>query len=94
MPAKNVVTIVSRALAAYFLAWLFTDLTYLPSALYSLLHHAGTVGAFGSTYLRDSDLMSLSFRGLRLVVLFFAVQWFYRAGPAVQRYFLTSSEEE
>jgi hypothetical protein len=91
---KEVVTIVSRALAVYFLAWLLSDLTYLPSHLFSFLHHANTLAApGGTTYWRDSDLISLSFLLLRIVVLFFAVQWFYRSGPAIQGYFLGSSKE-
>lgn len=43
MSAKQTVTIVSRALAIYFLVWFLTDVTYLPSSLYSLFHHAGAV---------------------------------------------------
>jgi hypothetical protein len=92
---KEAVTIVSRALAIYFLAWLLTDLTYLPSHLFPLLHHEGGWGIpGGTTYWRDSERISLSFLILRLMVLFFAVQWFYRAGPAIQAYFLPSSKEE
>jgi hypothetical protein len=44
-------------------------------------------------YLRNSNRISSSFRLLRMVILFFAVQWFYRSGPAVQEYFLASSDE-
>ena len=94
MSAKQAVTIVSRALAIYFLVWFLTDLTYLPSNLYSLFHHSGTVSVLGTSYWLNSDLISLSFRLLRMVVLFFAVQWFYRAGPSIQGYFLASTEEE
>jgi hypothetical protein len=88
--AQQLVTIISRALAVYFLAWLLTDLTYLPSTLFSFLHHQQVGGA---TFLRDSDLLSLTFRILRIVALFFAVQWFYRAGPTIQRYFLSKENE-
>jgi hypothetical protein len=92
---KEAVTIVSRLLAIYFLAWLLTDLTYLPSHLFSLLHHEiGLGGPGGTTYWRDSERISLSFFILRVAALFVAVQWFYRAGPAIQAYFLGSSKEE
>ena len=90
MSAKQAVTIVSRALAIYFLVWFLTDLTYIPSNLYSLYHHAGTA----IPYWRNLDLLWLSFRLLRMIVLFFAVQWFYRAGPSIQNYFLTRLDEE
>jgi hypothetical protein len=33
------------------------------------------------------------FQLLVMLVLFLAVQWFYRAGPAMQGYSLSSSEE-
>ena len=92
---KEVVMIASRALAVYFLFWFLSDLTYLPSSLFSLWHHRNMPGSTEwTTYLRDSDVISLSFRLLRMVGLFFAVQWFYRSGPAVQEYFLSSSDEE
>jgi hypothetical protein len=94
MSAKQAVTIVSRALAVYFLTWLLTDLTYIPTNLHSLFHHAETTGAMAGPYLRNSDLLSLSFRVLRMIALFFAVQWFYRAGPSIQKYFLSPSDEE
>jgi hypothetical protein len=94
MSTKQAVTIVSRALAVYFLTSLLTDLTYIPTNLHSLFHHAETTSAMASPYLRNSDLLWLSFRLLRMIVLFFAVQWFYRAGPSIQRYFLSPSDEE
>jgi len=94
MSTQQAVTIACRVLSVYLLTWLLTDLTYLPSNLYSFLHHESALGPFTTNYLRNSDLISLSFRALRMVALFFAVQWFYRAGPAVQRYLLPSAEED
>ena len=94
MSAKQVVTIVSRALAIYCLVFFLSDLTNLPSNLYSLFHYAETKSAMTASYWYSLDLLLLSFRILRMIVLFFAVQWFYRAGPSIQRYFLSSSEEE
>jgi hypothetical protein len=92
---KEAVTIASRALAVYLLFWFLSDLTYLPSNLFSLWHHRNMLGATEwTTYLRNSEVISLSFRLARMVALFFAVQWFYRSGPAIQQYFLASLEEE
>jgi len=91
MSTKEAITIVSRALAAYLLFWFLSDLTYLPSHLFSLWHHENGLGA---TYWRDSERISLTFLLIRIVALFFAVQWFYPSGPAVHRYFFTPSEEE
>ena len=95
MSTKDAVTIVSRALAIYFLAWLLYDLTYLPSQLFSFLHHQLMVNAAReNAYWRNYYLMSLVFLTLRIVALFFAVQWFYRSGPRIHAYFLAPSEED
>jgi len=94
MSAKQAVTIVSRALAIYFLGWLLADLTYLPSYLHSLFHHSGAQSVLGTSYWRNADLLSLCLLLLRMTALFFAVQWFYRAGPSIQTYFLASPEDE
>ena len=94
MSKKEAVTIASRTLAVYFLFWFLDDLTYLPSNLFALWHHRNMLGATEwTTYLRNSDVISISFRLLRMACLFFAVQWFYRAGPVVQEYFLDSTDE-
>ena len=45
MSTKQAVTIVSRALAVYLLFWFLSDLTYLPSDLFSLWHHQNMLGA-------------------------------------------------
>lgn len=95
MSTKEAISIVCRALAIYFLAWFLTDLTYLPDQLFSLFHYANKVRALGAdTYLRDYEVMSMSFRLLRMGILFFAIQWFYRAGPSIRAYFLAPLEEE
>jgi hypothetical protein len=73
MSTKEAVTIVSRALAVYMLFWFLSDLTYLPSHIFSVWHHEN---GLGTTYWRDSERISLTFLLLRMVALFFAVQWF------------------
>ncbi len=94
MSAKQAVTIASRALAVYCLMWFVADLTYLPSNVHSLFHHLESASAMASPYLRNYYLLELSARLLRMIGLFFAVQWFYRAGPSIEGYFLSPSEEE
>ena len=94
MSTKEAVIIVCRALSIYFLAWLLADLTYLPSYIHSFWRHEGGLTAFSTTYWRDSDILSLSFLLLRIGILFFGVQWFYQAGPTVQRYFLASTDDD
>jgi len=96
MSTKEAVTIVCRALAIYFLAWLLYDLTYLPSAVHPFLHYQARLGSLSDSaynaYMYSSYRLSLSFLVLRMLVLFFAVQWFYRAGPRLHVYFLAPSE--
>ena len=95
MSTKEAISIVCRALSIYFLAWFLTDLTYLPDQLFSLFHYANRFRALGGdSYLRDFELMSLSFRLLRMGILFFAIQWFYRAGPSIRAYFMAPREDE
>jgi len=77
MSTRETVIIASRALAVYLLFWFVSDLTYLPSNMFSLWHHRNMLGATEwTTYLRNSDVISISFRLLRMAGLFFAVQWF------------------
>lgn len=95
MSTKQSITIASRALVVYCLVWFLADFTYLPPDLLSFCHYRDAYGAItGTTYLRNYHLLTLASRLLRMVLLFFAVQWLYRSGPGVQRYFLASTEEE
>ena len=95
MSAKETVTIACRALAVYLLFWFLEDVTLLPSNLFSLWHHQNMLGASEWTvYLRNYELISVFFRLLRMVGLFFTIQWFYRAGPALQGYFLDPTNDE
>jgi len=95
MSTKQAVTIACRALSVYFLVWLLSELTYLPTRVFSFLHYQAVLNESGGrNFGRDLELVSLAFLVLRIVVLFFAVQWFYRSGPAIRRYFIIPSEEE
>ncbi|MBI3474262.1 MAG: hypothetical protein HY010_00890 [Acidobacteria bacterium] len=94
MSTKQAVTMASRALAVYCLLWFLADFTYMPTDLLSFWHYRDAYGAItGTTYLRNYHVLYLAARLLRMVLLFFAMQWLYRSGPAVQRYFLASTEE-
>jgi len=94
MSVKQGVTAVCRALSIYFLIWFLDALTYIPSDLYSFFHYGIAPITSGEVYLRNYHLISVGFRLLRMVILFFAVQWFYRAGPKLQAYFLAPSEAD
>ena len=90
-------TIVARALSIYLMFWLLSDLSYLPMDLHSLLYYAKGAAITGGScmrYGRDHDILSMCFRLLRIVALFFAVQWCYRVGPSFRRYFLASTDRD
>ena len=91
------ITLVARALSIYLLFWLLSDLSYLPMDLHSLIYYARGSTITGGSYMRygrDHDIVSISLRLLRMVALFFAVQWCYRVGPSFRRYFLASTEHQ
>ena len=95
LSTRAAVTIVSRAMAIYFLAWLVYDLTTLPVALFTLSHHQLLMSASREdAYWRNYYLTSLVFLLLRMLALFVAVQWFYRSGPRIHQYFLAPSDNE
>jgi hypothetical protein len=86
--AREVVTIVSRAVAFYLLCWALIEMTYLPSSVISLVHDRTHLTALGpQTYWRDRDVLSISLLALRIVALVAAARWLYRGGPGVERYF-------
>jgi hypothetical protein len=91
------ITLVARALSLYLLVWLLSDLSYFPADLHSLFYYTREAAITGGTYMthtRDHDIVLISLRLLRMVALFFAVQWCYRVGPSLQRYFLSSTDDE
>jgi len=95
LSTKTAVTLVSRALAIYLLAWFVSDFTYLPPQLFSLFHYANRLNEIGgSSYSRDWELISLASRLVRMVLLFFGIQWFYRSGPAIQQYLLAPEADD
>jgi hypothetical protein len=84
-------TIASRALAIYFLAWMLSEITYVPALAYSFFHDVGRAGAFNTyAYYSNHDAISLSFHAARICALFLVAQCLYRGGPAVHRFLLGS----
>jgi hypothetical protein len=88
MARKDAVLLVSRALALYLLCWGFSEVTYVPSSLFSLTHHMSqhSVLATGD-YFTDLDILGLALRAFRIVILFCIAAWLYACGPSAQGYF-------
>lgn len=90
MTTKEATTIASRALATYLIAWVLSEVTYLPGLVYSFFHYVSVSGTFGS----NLDAISLSFHAVRICALLLAAQWFFRAGPSIHEFLLGSPETE
>lgn len=106
---KDAVLLVSRALALYLLFWSVTDILLLPGELNSILHHlrdlrepvaAGNTSGAETYFHHVHDyqlryyLFSFSANVARIVAWIMAAGWFYRCGPRVQHFFLSSPEQE
>jgi hypothetical protein len=60
MARKEAVLLVSRILALYLMGWGFSEVTYVPSLLYSLTHHMSQHGVLATAdYLTDHHVLSL-----------------------------------
>ena len=88
MAKKDALLLLSRALALYLLCWAFSEVTYVPSLLFSLTHHMGEQSVLATAdYLTDHDVLSLALLVFRIVTLFCVAAWFYTCGPSAQGYF-------
>jgi hypothetical protein len=58
-----------------------------PRASFFVRHHAGLSHITVDNYLRNYDFIYLAFDFVRVVALFAAANWFYKAGPRVENFF-------
>jgi hypothetical protein len=92
---KEAILLVSRALALYLLCWTFSELTYVPSSLFSLTHHMSQHSVLVTgDYFTDLDVLSLALRVFRIVTLFGIAAWLYFCGPSAQAYFWPASKTD
>jgi hypothetical protein len=92
---NNTLVLVSRAVALYLICWAASELTYLPSRIFSLTYHLGQQSVLAtSSYWRDTDLLSLGMPIFRIVALFTTAFWLYQCGPTVRAYFLSAGKVE
>jgi hypothetical protein len=86
---KDAVVIASRMLAAYFFAWSIDNVTYLPTDLVNLFHHAGEGSVvIGSGFFLKYYLSSLILRFARIVLLTGAGWFFYKCDNDIQTFLL------
>jgi hypothetical protein len=95
MSKKETIMVVSRALALYLACWTFSEVTYVPSSLYSLSHHLSqrSVLAAGD-YFTDYDVLTVALRVFRIVALSIIALWLYKCGTYAQGYFLPTANSE
>ena len=79
-----------RGFGLYLTVWGLVELTYVPSALMSFLHHLLTAGYHD--YLFAYYGLSLSLHAVRLVGLFVAARWLLKSGDGVAQFFCPGSE--
>jgi len=88
MTRKDAVLLVSRALARYLMCWGFSELTYVPTFLYSLIHHMSQHSVLATAdYFTDHDALALALLMFRIVTLVIVAAWLYTCGPTAQGYF-------
>jgi hypothetical protein len=83
------IVLASRAFGFYLTVWGLVEVTYLPQALLSFLHHAGP-----RDYLWTYYGLNLSIYLVRVVGLLVAARWLLKGGTAVAEFFLPRIDSE
>ncbi|HXE07125.1 MAG TPA: hypothetical protein VN612_04460 [Acidobacteriaceae bacterium] len=85
----QLIRIISRAIAVFFLYWAFVSLVAIPRDLLALAHYGlpGQAAVASQTYWTMTYTTDLLGGLIRIVVLCIAAGWFYRCGPRIQRFF-------
>jgi hypothetical protein len=88
MSRKELVFIVSRALALLLISWALVEVSYLPERLFALTHHIGQGSVLAKyDYWSSYYLVVTSFLVARILALLLVAQSFWRCGPRVQALF-------
>lgn len=90
MTKQEGILVASRGFGLYLTVWGLVELTYVPAALMSFLHHSLTVGY--RDYWFAYYGLSLSLHLVRLVGLFVAARWLLKSSDGVARFFYPESE--
>jgi hypothetical protein len=97
---KDAIFIASRALTAYFLAWLIAELLSIPGNVYHAWHYLSTPLSPISPRVRSDDIFlrsiyvqQLCVNVIRAALSYLAAGWAYRCGPGVTRFLFPGSEK-
>jgi hypothetical protein len=92
---NDAVIIASRMLAVYFFAWSIDNVTYLPTELVNIFHHAGDGGVLiGSGFWLKYYSSSLLLTVMRIVLLAGAGWFFYKCEKDIQAFLLPEHDVE
>ena len=89
MSRREVILIVSRAIAIFQLLSVLLELTYLPDRFYSLSHHSKVLLASSSemnVYLWTGDRISIAMLLLRIIMYLIFAAVFWTCGPTIERF--------
>jgi presenilin-like A22 family membrane protease len=93
MSKKEIVVLVSRAVAVYLTLWTLVEFTYLPSRIFSLAHHQGKVSVLAThNYWWDVDVIGLVCHVVRILILGAAALTLFTSGPRFQTFLLPIRE--
>ena len=88
MSRRELVFVLSRALALLLSCWGLVEASYIPERLFSLTHYLNERSAFADHDYRSSYYLVMTvFLFARSLALFYAAAWFWRCGPRVQALF-------
>jgi hypothetical protein len=92
MSRREMIFLMSRAFALVLIAWIVTDVTYLPSRILSLSHHMQQRGVLaGPDYWTTYYSTELGLLLLRMLLWSVGAGMFWQCGERVERLFLDNS---
>lgn len=88
MSRRDAVVLCSRVLAVLSTIWVLSEVTYLPTSVYSLLHYAEGSSTSSAQYWRHHYVMPLGFLITRIVGYSMMALWLFRCGPDIEELLL------
>lgn len=92
---KDAALVASRVLTVYFLAWLISELLYLPHDIYSLHYFTILASQSGKSYdafLRSEQIHLLCHHIIYAALAFLAAGWAYLRGAGFMRFLFPDPE--
>lgn len=94
---KDAAVIASRALTVYLLAWLVSELLYIPHDIYAAHYFIALASQSGRSYdafLRNEQIQELCHHVIYAALAFLAAGWTYRCGAGVIGFLFPDAEEQ